>query len=151
MCRGRIVRGALFFATLGLVAELSILLPLGAGSRLDFLPHVALSAVGLYLASGLLGLAAANYLCPRPDCHKTELVGVGVAWLSLLTQALFGSSLEFIREFGKSYAFESYLLGPVVSVVAVGTIPAILIGLAYAWRVRKILARQQSESAVTER
>jgi hypothetical protein len=135
----RIVKQALLFATFGLVGELAIVFLIGLGSRPDLLPHVALSVLGLYLGAGVFGKLAADYVCRKSEIPQTELIGVGVAWISLMVQAFFGSALEFIRNADRSYAFEAYLFRPIFWVMFLGTIPAIVFGLVYAKRIRKIL------------
>jgi hypothetical protein len=138
-CRRFIVKTTLLFATIGLAAELFIVLLIGFGARAeDFFVIVGYSVLGLYTAALILGSIAAGAICEgNLSGFKRSLIGTGVAWGALLIQTLFGSFTGFLL-FGRNHnEFGDYVFKPLFWVMFLGTIPAILIGLVYSIFLKK--------------
>lgn len=143
MCRAIVLKETLIFASIGLAAELAIVLLIGFGSRLDFFASVLASAVGLYLAACMFGFFAGSLLCSNKlGRTKLILLGILVALGSLLLQVLCGSSVEFLRNFSLYGAFVDYVFKPVFWVMFLGFIPATMLGLIYALRLQKNLTME---------
>jgi hypothetical protein len=136
-----VIRQTVLFATIGLAVEFLLLLLMGfVIARPDFLPHFLLSAVGLYLGAATFGSVASTVFC-KIDVARSGIyfVGILVALLTLFTQVLLGSSLEYLRHSNESWAFPDYVLKPIFSVFFVGTLPALGLGVLYARRVENLL------------
>ena len=140
--RNLIVRETLIFASVGLSFELLIVLLLGFGSRTDFIFPVGVSIVGPYLAAILLGILFGTILDRKPPGKSRFFIGgMLVAWLCLIVQALFGSSVEYLRNSDQLDAFWDYIFKPFFWIVFLGTIPAIAIGALYSVRIKMLYAR----------
>lgn len=140
MCRTIVLKKTLIFASIGLAAELAIVLFIGFGVRPDFLASVLASVVGLYLAAFAFGSYTGSLLCSNKIGRaKLFLLGILVAVVCLLLQVLFGSSVEFLRNFGSHEAFLDYVFKPVFWVMFLGFIPAIIVGTVYALSLQKNL------------
>jgi len=142
--RNLVIRETLVFASIGLSLELILVLLLGFGSRTDSLFPVGVSIVGLYLAAIILGNVFGNMI-DRSQLRGSRalLGGIMVAWLSLVIQVLFGSSVGYFNNIHRSEAFLDYIVKPLFWVVFLGSIPAIAVGALYAVRIETVHSKAE--------
>jgi hypothetical protein len=140
--RDLVIREALIFASVGLAIELIIVLLLGFGSRTDFLFPVGVSIVGLYVATVVLG-SVLGTIIDRSGSNKLFFGGVIVAWLSLVVQALSGSSVEYFRNIHELNAFIDYIVKPSLWVIFLGSVPAVAVGALYSVRIQSMHSRYE--------
>ncbi len=102
---------------------------------------VCVGVIALYVAAAALGNIAGSLF------YKLEgqgigiwLVGVGLAWGSLVISVLAGSSVEFFSTNTNLQDFGSYILAPLFWIMFFGIIPALVLGLTYTKVVKKQLS-----------
>jgi|GEM_PF-6370420 len=117
------------FALIGFAVQLLILFAMGfVSARPDFLPHVAVSLIGLFSAAASLGYLSYGYFSRTSNRVRAILVGSLIGWVALWIQVLFGSSVEYFSHAHESGTFVDYVLKPTFWVIFLGSIPSWVIG-----------------------
>ena len=142
---------AVLFATIGLIMALLLVFVM-AGTiprfMLDIWHSVAIAVGALYFAAGMLGMAAGSLIDRfRQPAVISGIVGIGLAESTLLIAAVAGAGVGFIAHSREGGAFADYIGKPVFWVMLVGSLPALVLGIIYAYRVRKILEKKTEITA----
>lgn len=134
----------LLFATLGLATQLAILLFFELGSLIVEGLYIVIPAV----ASTFLFAFTAGFVNGRL-IHRRGMsgvlvwvIGVPTGWICLFVCAFAGSFASYLKHFIAQDGFQSDIMYPVWIFMYLGTIPAIILGLAYSASIRYLLRKQ---------
>lgn len=129
---------SLLFATIGLLIAVAINLLFGTIIlALNFPTPIILGLIFLYLSAFVYGQLGGVYLYKtKTNSYKIEFVGILIAFSTVLTMSLAGSSYYFIKainfnNFGASLinAAGSYLFKPIFWICFFGLIPSVILGI----------------------
>lgn len=131
----------LLFATFGLGAELAIVLLIGFGSGSErYMDQLIAAVVGTYIFAVVAGVIGGRFIYRTGTKSASfSLYGTLTAWLCLFVSTLAGSSVEYLRVSGHHNAFGDYIIKPMFWFLFLGSIPAVIFGIAYAASIRYLL------------
>jgi len=101
---------------------------------------IVVAILVLFVASIALGYIAGGFIYRFGlQTNVTAIVGIALAWCCLFLSAVVGTSVNYFSEMGELDAFHDYIVKPATSVIVVGLLPALLLGLVYSAIVRSDL------------
>ena len=147
-CKTIGLRTGVLCAGLGAVMAFLMLKALGLVNVTGLMsqgPGVMIGLVVLFWAAALLGRTAGGFLADRQnDDAMNAIVGIGVAFGSIMFASLSGSLMSVVFDLNRTYASGEIifiLFMPLLLILLWGGIPAICLGFLYGFLVRKQIAR----------